>query len=333
MIWCEVSAAVSVEQAELVAEAMRTVAPAGVAIEDPFVPLGPEEGAWLDRRRPSLVKVYLPVDDRLGERLHQLDTALAALGLRPALRTRTVREEDWADAWKEHFHVQRIGRRIVIRPSWREYTPAPGDVVIDLDPGMAFGTGQHPTTRMCLELLEGEVQPGMGVLDVGTGSGILAIAVIKLGAARCLALDIEPQAVRIARENAVRNGVSDRIDIREGTLTLPSQPAQAKAEQGARKAPWQMDKQGEGEQFDLVLANITATAVASLAPAFAAALRPGGRLIGSGIVAGRIAEVEKALHTARFIMEAIRREGDWCTVLATIPDTPGRPSSTPRTAH
>ena len=154
MTWCEISALVPVELAELAAEAMCAVAPNGVAIEDPLIPLGPDEGVRLERRRPSVVKAYLPVDDRLGERLDALDAALTALGLHPELRTRTVREQDWADAWKEHFHVERVGRRLVIRPSWRPFVPEPGDVVIDLDPGMAFGTGQHPTTRACLELLE-----------------------------------------------------------------------------------------------------------------------------------------------------------------------------------
>ena len=111
MIWCEVSASAPVEQAELLAEAMRAVVPGGVSIEDPVVPLGPEEGVRLDRRRPSVVKAYLPVDDTLGERLEQIDASLAAFGLRPGLSTRTVKEEDWAEAWKEHFHVERFGER------------------------------------------------------------------------------------------------------------------------------------------------------------------------------------------------------------------------------
>lgn len=295
MTWCEISAAVPVEQAELAAEAMRTVAPDGVAIEDPLIPLGPDEGVRLERRRPSVVKAYLPVDDRLGERLDALDAALAALGLRPVLHTRTVREQDWADAWKEHFHVERVGRRLVIRPSWRPFTPQPGDVVIDLDPGMAFGTGQHPTTRTCLELLEEHVRPGDVVLDVGTGSGILAVAAVKLGAARCLALDVDPQAVRVARDNAARNGVAERVQVAEGTLT---------ADDALRHA------------FDLAVANITAAAVAALAPALAAALRPGGTLIGSGIVADRLDEVRAALAAAELSITEVRAVADWRTLVA-----------------
>jgi ribosomal protein L11 methyltransferase len=295
MTWCEISAVVPVELAELAAEAMCAVAPDGVAIEDPLIPLGPDEGVRLERRRPSVVKAYLPVDDRLGERLDALDAALAALGLHPELRTRTVHEQDWADAWKAHFHVERIGRRLVIRPSWQPFTPAPDDVVIDLDPGMAFGTGQHPTTRTCLELLEEHVVPGSVVLDVGTGSGILAVAAVKLGAARCLALDGDPQAVRVARENAVRNGVADRVQVAEGTLPIAL---------AARHA------------FDLALANITAAAVAALAPALATALRPGGMLIGSGIVADRLDQVLAAMRAAGFTMRAVCATDDWRTVVA-----------------
>ena len=320
MIWCEISAATPVEQAELVAEVLRTVAPAGVAIEDPLTPLGPEEGVRLDRRRPSLVKAYLPVDDGLGERLDRLDAAFAALGLRPELRTRTVREEEWADAWKEYFHVERVGRRIVVRPSWRAYSPRPGDVLIELDPGMAFGTGQHPTTRMCLELLEREVQPGMFVLDVGTGSGILSLAALKLGAARCLALDIDPQAVQVARENAGRNGVADVVRVELGSLgDLTPCPPSLKG-RGAVEASPRNGAEPEARfapcNVDLAVANITAAAVAALAPACAAALRPGARLIGSGIVAERTDDVRAALRRAGFTVGEVRADGEWRAVVA-----------------
>jgi len=300
VLWCEVSARVPVEQAELAAEAFRVVAPAGVAIEDPVVPLGPEEGVRLERRRPSVVRAYLPVDDRLGDRLRDLDAALARFGLRPELATQTMQEQSWAEAWKEHFHVERFGRRLVVRPSWRAYTPAPGEVVVDLDPGMAFGTGQHQTTRMCLELLEEEVRSGDRVLDVGTGSGILSLAAAALGASSCFALDIEPQAVQVARENAARMGLSARIRVESGTLGdnhahLASGP----------------------EAFNLALANITASAVIALAPPIAAVLRPGGCLIASGIVAEREGDVVSALTAAGFDVRDVRRLDDWRAVRAT----------------
>jgi ribosomal protein L11 methyltransferase len=310
MVWCEVSATVPVPWVEPVADVLRAEAPEGVAIEEPVVPLGPEEGVRVDRRRPAVVRAYLPVDDGLGERLARIAAALHAAGLPAHLHTRTVRAEEWADAWKAHFHVERVGRRLVIRPSWRAYTPAPGEVVIDLDPGMAFGTGQHPTTRACLELLEAHVRPGARVLDVGTGSGILAVAAVGLGAGHCLALDIDPRAVQAAGENAARNGVADRVRVVQGSLG----------------AGWTLDVPPP-DGADLVLANIHAAAVAALAPAFAHALAPGGRLIASGVVADRLRGVLTALRGAGLTVERVRADGEWRTVLARAsgaPPAPGR---------
>src|SRR5690606_26457499 len=126
--------------------------------------------------------------------------------------------EDWANAWKEHYRVLRVGERIVVVPSWLEYEAAPGDVVLQLDPGMAFGTGLHPTTQLCLRLLERYARPGLRTLDIGTGSGILAIAAAKLGAGPILALDNDPVAVGVAAENTARNGVADLVSAAEGSL-------------------------------------------------------------------------------------------------------------------
>jgi ribosomal protein L11 methyltransferase len=176
---------------------------------------------------------------------------------------------------------------------------------------------------MCLVLLEQVVQPGISVLDVGTGSGILAIAAIKLGAARCLALDIEPQAVQVARANAIRNSVADRIEVREGTLGLPRSrhpllPRGGRGNKGTATSSlplWEGGVGGSGA--DLVVANITAAAVAGMASAFARALRLGGRLIGSGIIGERLGEVVDALHAAGFTIDEVREEGDWRALLAT----------------
>jgi ribosomal protein L11 methyltransferase len=297
MLWCEVRVEAPLAEVEVVAEAMRSVAPGGVSIEEPVVPLGPEEGVRLEAHRPAIVACYLPVDDGLGARLDDLDARLAARGLHPPIATRRVDEADWADAWKEHFHVERYGRRLVVRPSWRAYDPGPDEVVIDLDPGMAFGTGQHETTRGCLELLEDTVPPGAHVLDVGTGSGILAIAALKLGAARADALDIEPQSVAVARENADRNGVGGRLRAALGSLgdawPFPEPPTASAG---------------------LVLANIHARALIALAGDLAAAVRPGGVLILSGIIADREADVLEAF--AALGPRPTRRiaAGDWRTL-------------------
>jgi ribosomal protein L11 methyltransferase len=172
-------------------------------------------------------------------------------------------------------------------------------VVIDLDPGMAFGTGQHATTRMCLELLEEYVQPGDRVLDVGTGSGILAVAAAKLGARECLALDIEPRSAAVARENAARNGVNVVIRTASGSLG----------------DGWPLPEPSPSN-YDLGLANITAAAVAELMPSFAAALRPGGQLIASGIIGERMDAVRAAMAAAGFDIVEERAEGDWRAVVA-----------------
>lgn len=298
MLWCEIRVTAPLEQAETVAEVLLAIAPAGVSIEEPLTLLGPEEGVRLEPGRPAVVACYLLVDDSLGARLEEIDQRLAGRDLHPQIETRRLEEAEWADAWKEHFHVEHIGRRIVIRPSWRAYQAAPGEVVIDLDPGMAFGTGQHATTRGCLLLLEEAVSPGVRVLDVGTGSGILAIAALKLGAATALALDVEAQAIPVSEENAARNGVAGRFRVRLGSLgddwPFP-EPRTAVAE--------------------LVVANIHARVLLALRDDLLAALRPGGSLILSGVIAEREGDVRAAFERDGLRVSETLAEGDWRTLL------------------
>jgi ribosomal protein L11 methyltransferase len=201
-----------------------------------------------------------------------------------------VLEADWANAWKQHFPVLRIGRRIVIRPTWRRHRREPGDVVIALDPGMAFGTGLHPTTRLCLAALESMADRGIPiaeVLDVGSGSGILSIAAARLGAGDVLAVDVDELAVDATRANAKRNGLARRVRARQG-----SSPS------------------GEGP-FDIVLANLIASVLIALADGLVADTRPGGTLLASGIFENRETEVAAAF-TSRGLSIANRwAEGDW----------------------
>ena len=297
MLWCEVRVAVAPADVEAAADALRAVAPGGVSIEEPVIPLGPEEGVRLDPHRPALVACYLPVDDRLGARLADVDARLHAAGRHPAIETRRVEEAEWADAWKEHFYVERVGRRLVIRPSWRDYAPLPDDLVIDLDPGMAFGTGQHPTTRRCLVMLEDRVRPGMRVLDLGTGSGILAIAAAKLGAGSVLAVVVEPQAVTVAEQNAARNGVAAVVRVAHGSLganwPFPEPPVRL---------------------ADLIVANIHARVLIDLAPAIAAALRPEGVAVASGIIAGREDDVRDAFTAGGLRLVEMRADREWRTL-------------------
>jgi ribosomal protein L11 methyltransferase len=210
-----------------------------------------------------------------------------------------VRAGGRSHAWRSHFPVQRIGRSIVIRPSWRRHRPAPGDTVIVLDPGMAFGTGLHPSTRLCLRRLEAWADGGLvraaRILDLGSGSGILSIAAARLGAAHVLALDTDPQAVEATTANARRNRVASRIRARQ--RSLPS------------RAPG----------FDLILANLVASLLVELAAGLAAELRLGGRLVAAGILNEREPEVRRALNAAGLHVLGRDEEEDWVAIEAERP--------------
>ena len=196
-------------------------------------------------------------------------------------------------ALNERLTVQRVGARTVIRPPWRDYAPAPGDVVIDLDLGAAFGNGLHPSTQLCLVALEERVAPGMRALDVGTGSGVLAIAAARHGAASVDALDVEPAAVATARENVARNELLDRVRVAVGTVERTDEFA---------------------GRYDLVVANILAPVIIRLAPALVAALAPGGRLLASGITADGAATVHESLAAAGLESITHRRSGAWSMI-------------------
>jgi ribosomal protein L11 methyltransferase len=253
----------------------------------------------LPSNAPVIVRTYLPVADLgLQQRRMQLEKAIWALGkLRQVspLQVRTLHEADWSNAWKEHFFVHRVGERTVIVPSWRhaEYTPLRGDVVLLLDPGMAFGTGLHPTTRLCLLAVEQLVHPGMRVLDVGAGSGILSIAAARLGAIDVTAVELEPVAAGVCQQNVNRNHVGDVVDVRAGTLEAEPTP---------------------DERADLILANITIATLLQLHPLFTAYLRPGGRVVLSGVLADRAAELIEALHVAGWEHERTEHEQDWVAI-------------------
>ncbi len=287
MDWLEVSVETTGEGAEAVAEVLSRFAPRGVALE-----AGPEGfGAGL-----VAVRAYLPADDQLPRTRRRVEEALWHLGQIlpiPPPSFRIVAETDWAEAWKQHLTVLHVGRRLVIRPSWLPYIPAEGEVVVELDPGMAFGTGTHPTTQMCLLALEDWVRPGARVLDLGTGSGILAIAAAKLGARRVLALDTDPQAVLVARENVSRNGVADRVRVARGSL------AQAIG------------------RFDVVVVNILARVLIEMAEqGLARRLAREGRLIVAGLLAGQEEEVRDAFQRAGLAVVGRRQVEDWVALEA-----------------
>jgi ribosomal protein L11 methyltransferase len=290
--WIECSTLAEAEAVDAVAEVFGRFGQ-GVAIEEPIVSSPDGEQVRVLTDRPVLVKTYLPFDERTEERRRRLEEAIWHLGqIRQvqSLQTRPIAERDWADAWKQHFFVHRVGERIVIVPSWREFAPNEGDVIIHLDPGMAFGTGLHPTTRLCLQGLEETLRPGQDVLDLGTGSAILAIAAARLGARSVLALEIEPVAVRVARENAARNELADRIQVQSGTLPLEA---------------------GETARFDVVVANISFRVLSELAAEIRRVLRPGGRALLSGVLEQDAPRLVEQLEADGWRLVDQRSEADW----------------------
>jgi len=284
--WLEVSVTVENETAEAVAEVLSRYAYRGVVIE-----AGPE--GW--NAGPVIVRAYLPADDELRAKKRRVEEALWHLGQIRAIPAPTfqfVAEADWAEAWKERLSVLHVGQHIVIRPSWLDYAPVPGDVVIQLDPGMAFGTGLHPTTQMCLAALEELVSSGTQVLDLGTGSGILAIAAAKLGAGRVLAVDNDPVAVKTARGNVVVNGVQEIVSVRGGSLPEVS------------------------ESYDLVVVNILAKVIVEMVQGgLAVRVRPGGTLIAAGIIADQEPEVVTALEWGGLALAERRQSEDWVCLM------------------
>src|SRR5688500_13409233 len=245
MRWLECSTLAEAEAVDAVSEVFAQWGQ-GVAIEEPVESSPDGDIVRINLLRPVLVKTYLPMDDRTEERRARIEQAIWHLGtLRSVdpLQVRELAENDWANAWKEHFHVNRVSRRLVIVPSWREYQALPDDILLLLDPGMAFGTGLHPTTQLCLRALEEYVAQGQTMLDLGTGSGILGIAALKLGVQRAVGLDIEAVAIEVAEENARRNGVAEAFEVALGSLPSEQVPP---------------------ESFDLVVANITVRALENL---------------------------------------------------------------------
>jgi ribosomal protein L11 methyltransferase len=301
--WLELSVPSDQEAVEQVSEILSRTCPGGVAIEAPFMLVDDGLGARVDSGRPVILRAYVAATDTRHaraavEQVRQDLGHLQAFDLRPIgeLQTRVVHEADWADAWKQHFPVLRVGRRLVIQPTWRRHRRRPTDVVIRLDPGMAFGTGLHPTTRLCLVGLEAWAEEGLvenaRLLDVGCGSGILAICAGLLGARPVVGVDTDPLAVDATRANAALNGLEGVVEARRGTLPLAGDG-------------------GGGREFDLVCANLVAGLLVALAPDLRAALRPGGRVLASGIFAERAGEVSEAFVAAGLRVVGRRTETDW----------------------
>ncbi len=290
-LWFELTARTPAHHVEAVAALLRAHVPSGVSVEEPIEPLGPERGFRRRDDLPVLVRAYVPSSE-LGAVV--VDRIRAAFARFPEveLTARPIYEQDWQELWRSHFGIVRTAGRVVIAPSWIEYEPADEEIVLRIDPGQAFGTGHHETTRLCLAAIGELVRPGMRVLDVGTGSGILAIAAARCGAS-VTALDLDPVAVAVARENASANGVADRIEVLAGSLEKAWEPP-----------------------VHLAVANIHAEADAALAPLLAASLQPGGRAVLSGFVSAELPAVRSAAERAGLRPCAVRHEGCWCLLEA-----------------
>jgi len=307
MNWLEVKVNCDPEQAEAVADVLARYAPGGVAIQQNALDLTGREWQPDGPLEPVVsVRAYLAFEPGLDEKQRQVEEALwhlRQIAPIPEPQFCTVAEEEWANAWKEHFHATRIGQRLVVKPSWREYTPQAQDIVLELDPGMAFGTGLHPTTQMCLVALEKHVRGGEHVLDLGTGSGILAIAAVKLGAAACLATDIDPVAVEAARANVAANGVQDIVQVEQGSLRqIPNIKYQVSKD----------SLQSSDLRFDIVLVNILAKIIVELCgQGLGEVIKPGGIVILAGLIDTQETEVREALKSVGLAVMERTQEKDW----------------------
>lgn len=300
MDWHEVAVTVSSEGEEAVADLFYELGCPGVSVEDPELLLKYiESGKWdyhdfgeVELTGTSIVKGYFPEDDELSDKLKKLDLGIFELIERYPhwliiRNVLTLQEEDWATAWKAYFKPIHIGKHFLIKPTWEQVDLRPEDIVLELDPGMAFGTGTHATTTLCLKTLEDIIKPGQKVFDLGTGSGILAIAAAKLGA-KVEAVDLDSVAVKVAQENVALNKVSDSVRVLRGDLGTVLMG-----------------------QADVIIANIIADVIISLLPDLKRILHPQGEFLASGIIEKRADEVETALKEGGFVIVERVEDSGW----------------------
>lgn len=250
-----------------------------------------------DGRRPS-VSIYFADDEEGRAECARAEAAAKSAPAEAGITTEacvTGDDSEWLYKWQENFKPSKVGSRIVVKPSWESYEAKAGELVIEMNPGMAFGSGLHETTSLCIKALEKYLEPGDTVLDVGTGTGILAIAAKLLGAGSCLATDIDPESIRVSGENIKKNGLEGQIEVRQADLTEGIEELQA----------------------DIIVANLMADLVCRLSPAAAEHIKPGGIYITSGILDIKEQQVSEAVRAAGFETEEVLHDGEWCAICAT----------------
>lgn len=304
MIWKEVSVLTEGICVEAIAGIFHRLGSGGVVIEDPqaarkYIKKGqynPElfSPDFLEHEF-VVVKAYFSEDKAVFDELHEcLEKVQENFNVKCKVFIGEVKDEDWEESWKKYYHTFKVGKRIVIKPTWEEYIAKPHEIVVEIDPGMAFGTGIHASTRFCLKFIDEYIKGGESIVDAGCGSGILSIAAVKLGARQVWGMDIDDVAVKVANENVIVNGLENQIFIKEGNIV----------------------EELKDYQPDVVLANITAEVINLLIPEVAKVLPSGGYLFGSGIVDSRWPGVQKQLENHQFVIEKVLTDVDWVGVVA-----------------
>jgi ribosomal protein L11 methyltransferase len=308
MKWTELAIKTTPEATEAISALFIRFGSGGVEIEDPdWIEEFRKTGGWeysdlppsVEKLGVRTVRAYFPQDDYLAERILAVREGLEVIrasGVNVGegiLLEWEMDEEDWAHGWKAYFKPLRVGAKLVVKPSWEEYEPKSGDIVLELDPGMAFGTGTHPTTRLCMEALEKWLEPGTDVLDVGCGSGILAVTAAKLGAAGVDALDIDPTSIKVTIENVHLNDVESVVRFKENDLL----------------AGWE-------RPVDVIVSNIVADIIIRLSKDAPSCLVSEGLWISGGIIDERRFEVENVIREAGFYILEVMEEAGWCVIVA-----------------
>lgn len=311
MDWTEISIKTSQEGADIAAQAFYEVGITGLVIEDPdeLSQLSKEEFFWdyIDESMVGtsdgtvVIKAYLSSDSSLGEKLSLIKDKINWLKNKDLgvdlgsldIELTSVREEDWSNTWKKYYKPMKVSDRIVIKPSWETYNKKKGQVILTLDPGKAFGTGTHETTMLCMQAIDQYIRPDHSLIDIGCGTGVLSIGALLLGAKAATAIDLDGNAVEIARKNAQINKVLDRMTLVHGNLL----------------------DEIEGS-YDIVVANIIADVIIELSQYVTNYIKAGGLFISSGIIHERLDEVIEQIESVGLIIEKVAKMGEWAMVVS-----------------